>query len=281
MSIFGTGTDAIPIPKFIYALRIWEGNKYVDFQEYAGGAELTAELEDGWYLPDDLASLVAQVFSEASSGASGASAIYSCSFDRSTDMFTISKTASGASSYANNRFDILFNSGTSTASGAGSALGYSVASDATGASAYEADNELPNRLIPSQPIREPFARFEGLNRSAIAESGIFSSRHIRTDIRFEFAMIYIPENEVKDEWAKWMGKVDEVEGAWLRQLDFEFYPKATNQDYIVLHPDESDWDLREMHQSNLPAFYEWRMSCRETIPKAGTWSLADIYTRIP
>jgi hypothetical protein len=436
--MFGNGTDAVPIPKFIYALRVWEGNKYLDFKEFVGGAEQTAEINSGWYLPDDAASELASAINIASSGASGASGDYDVSYDRATDKFTIQRTASGTTTdtviedcsvadwtksadaitevvqasayteggsaldlgksgtasnvasyeksitaasgqagvygdiyitdlseirstagltirfgqdssnhfvrdyntaalatgwntvggassdfsaagspdwnaidfiwisfYTQNAsgtiaignikmdnfrvrpavdFKILFNTGTNAASGAGTGYGYDVAADATGASSYLADNQLPNRIVSSQPIRRPRPRFVGMNREAVSESGIQTTRHMRTDILFDFTMNYIPENEFKDDWAPFMGKVDEVEGAWVRKLDFEFYPKAvsgSSGDYLVLHPLEEDWEPEEILNEDLPAFYRWTMRCREVIPKAGSLSLVDIYTRTP
>lgn len=280
MSIFGTGTDAIPIPKFVYALRIWQANQFIDFQEAASGAEMTAEIDAGYYLPDDLAVAVASAFNIATSGASGASALYDCTYDRTDDKFTISRTASGASSYADNAFNLLFDSGTNAASGAGTGMGYAVAADATGASAYEADNELPNRLIPSQPIRNPRPNFKGVNRESVTESGIHTANHVRTDIMFEFQIKYIPEDELLNEWSLFMGKPGDISSPWMQKLDFEFYPKATSpSNYIVFHPDQEDWKPEEMNK--LPTFYEWIMKMREVIPKAGTLSLMEIYDGTP
>ncbi|MCK5639223.1 MAG: hypothetical protein KAJ19_00445 [Gammaproteobacteria bacterium] len=433
--MFGTGTEAVPIPKFIYALRIWEQNKYFDFKEYSEGIEITAEINEGWYLPDDAATKLASAMNWATSGANGASASYGVTYDRGSEKFTVSLASSGATgevvmddcsataNWSNNveatditvaagnsgldcgkdgglsvaatyfrvidsvnlgasalmdiyitslaelrssaglavRFggtaasyfyinydtadlatgwnynlggasgdfsiqggpdweacvgwqvgfittnaadtiahgnvkinnirrvtpgatslSLLLNTGTNTASGAATGYGFDTSADATGASAYESDNILPNRIISSQPIRRPVPTFEGMNRSGMSESGIMDSRHIRTDIYFEFLMSNIPENELKDEWAIFMGKVSGVPGPWPGQQDFEFYPKATaSGDYIVFHPDDTNWVPKEMLGQKLPAFYSWTMSMREVIPKAGTLSLVDIYTRSP
>jgi hypothetical protein len=449
MGLFGTGTNVIPIPKFIYAVRMWEQNKHIDFQEYADGPEITAEINEGYYLPDDFAVAVTSAFNFATSGASGASAEYDVSYSRTNDKFTISRTDPGASagtgidfetidpctalgdwyvpasaddsteptvgaqssavggsaiymgkdgtdlsyffyttnydsfgasagffldayitdvnelldgaclriilstgpgisnffikniarsSLSNGKnellggasstwavgggspdwndinhvetrwyapaasstiahgnlqidnlrvdseygFNILWNSGTNAASGAGTAMGYDVAADATGASTYESDNAIPNRIISSQPIRRPKPIFDGMNRSVVSESGIHTTRHVRTDIFFSFEMMYIPENEMKDEWALFMGIINEVSGPWNRKLDFEFYPKATaTGDYIVFHPEEEKWDPVEMLSDGLVAEYRWTMRMREVKPKAGTLSLIEIYTRTP
>jgi len=452
MSIFGVGTDAVPISKFIYALRMWTGNQNIDFKEYTGGAEMSAAIDADHYLPDDLATAVASAMNEATSGASGASGDYDCSYDRGTDKFTITqsdpgiessvlidacssvanwatanastdaptlcataytqgssscqggksgsahnvaiyrgyqtplnasgrdllvdifvedtvelraappaiaivaRSSSGAASGSswtyniansslatgfntygdtfpddwaltaggggasaasaidlidlyfytpsNNHtipfgnikwdnirstligdaaFELLWNTGASAGSGAASALGFSATADDTGASAYTADSQLPNRIVASQPIRKPRSEFDGMNRESISEAGLRSVQHRRTDIFFEFQMSHIPENELKDEWAPFMGKVDEVDGPWSRGLAFEWYPKATaaaSGDYIVFHPDRGRWRPEQM-LPKLPGFYRWRMEMREIIPKAGTLSLADIYTRTP
>jgi hypothetical protein len=444
MGLFGTGTDAVPIPKFIYAVRIWEQNKHLDFQEITGGSELTAELNEGYYLPDDLATAVATAMSAISDASAGSaeSGQYSATYNRANDKITIAQDsytsvinncetpaewipfgeassatlnataftegegsldlgksgtasevgywtvnfdeinpsgsdfkidvyvedqnehhsasafyivarsasgtianflinvprasiqgegdfysygglfpdewdlisgdANGASSinqfsiYArtpsstatiaqgnfkidnlravgyDNGFQLLFNTGTNAASGAGTAMGYDVSADATGASAYESDNVIPNRILSSQPIRRPRPEFDGMNRSTISESGIHTVRYIRTDIFFSFEMMYIPENELKDDWAPFMGIVNEDPGPWARKLDFEFYPKASSSgDYIVFHPDDELWKPVEMLTDGLVAEYRWTMRMREVKPKAGTLSLVEIYTRTP
>jgi hypothetical protein len=98
-------------------------NKYIDFNIDGVGTDFSAQLTVKAYKsPKDMAREVAIKMSAASS------ATISCDYDSTTGKFTISK-ASGT-------LQILWNTGTNTANGAHTLLGFSAAADSTGALTY-------------------------------------------------------------------------------------------------------------------------------------------------
>jgi hypothetical protein len=100
-------------------------NDDIDFN--IGGSELTATLTAKAYkTPLDVAREIATKMSAISS------ATISCSYSSSTGKFTISK-ASGT-------LQLMWNTGTNTATTAGTTLGFSVAANDTGALTYTSDN---------------------------------------------------------------------------------------------------------------------------------------------
>jgi hypothetical protein len=435
------GSDLVPLSKFIYAIRMWDNNRFIDFQDASGGPNLVADIGNGFRLPEELGRYASSAMNEASQNhASGASSTFIVSFDRTTEKYTIDglgttfeacsaaadwdqgagsaeapqlnttyyRVASGsisgavatsgggsfgyyASAFAQQDLDgkdvgfdirfsenvnlvaapgsglnfirfylftgtgvspdyyfkdfqasgmssgwnfvqavdfptgwssagsptasaidqiqivfnkhitetyehgdilwdnfntnsflsLLWNTGASAASGAASALGFSASADDTGTLTYEGDTVLPNRLFPSQPIRRPVPRFRSVSRESISESGVRAVGYSRTDIEFSFRMLYIPENEMKDDWAPFMGKVDGVPGPWQQGIDFDWYPNKNNASYIRFHPLNMDWDLDEMFDQGMPAYFMWTMEMREVIPEGGNISLIEIYTRTP
>lgn len=106
---------------------VTSSNKYIDFNIDGGGTDFSAQLTVKAYKsPKDLAREVAIKMTAL------AGATISCDYDSTTGKFTISK-ASGT-------LQILWNTGTNTANGAHTLLGYSSAGDDTGALTYTSDN---------------------------------------------------------------------------------------------------------------------------------------------
>ena len=112
-------------------IEITASNNYIDFTDDVGtvAATLSQQL---YKSPIDLAAEVAAKMTAASVG-SGDDVI-SCSYDSQTGQFTVSTDGATLS--------LLWNSGTNTANTAGGALGFTVASDDTGATSYVGDNAI-------------------------------------------------------------------------------------------------------------------------------------------
>lgn len=257
------GTGFIPLPKFIYSLQIWQGNYFLDFKEAGGGAERTAQIDAGYYLPEALATAL----QSALNGASGASGDYTVSFSRSTEKFTISTDLA--------YLDLLWNTGTNAASGAATALGFAASADSTGATAYEAPAALPNLYIPTQPIRNARPEFEHDKKEAVSDSGVrvINFRKIMRFLTVNFK--YIEEQEIKNEWIPFIGNDSAARGH-----PFDFYPDSqTNANYIRMYAGNKRFRPRELLNEELPAFYQFDFEMVEKKPVGGTISLEDIFTR--
>jgi hypothetical protein len=250
------------LPKFIYAVRIWEGNQLIDFQEASGGPERTATIDAGYYLPDDLVIAVAAALDSAPS----ASGDYTVSFDRATDKFTIATNLS--------YLDLLWDSGASTASGAATALGYDVTDD-TGATGYAADNVLPNRFVSSQPIRSPKPDFKPIRRRTVSDSGVQVTNFRRMERRYGFQMLFIEEQNLASNWVPM-----NVENGAPRGHPIEFYPDSTvTANYLTAFIDDSNFKPVEMVAQRLRGLYQFNQMLRQQIPKTGTIDIEDMFDR--
>jgi len=118
---------------FFNPIEITSTNKFIDFKDLIAGSELTATLTEKVYKsPLDLGREIATEMT-AQSLASESDTI-SVTFSETTGKFTI--TTSGP------EFQLLWSSGTNTANTTGTTIGFTVSSDDTGATTYEADSEL-------------------------------------------------------------------------------------------------------------------------------------------
>lgn len=250
------------LPKFIYAIKVWEGNQYIDFKEAATGAERTATIDAGYYLPEDFANAVASAMDAAPS----ASGDYTVSFSRSTDKFTISTDLT--------YLDLLWNTGTNAASGAATALGYA-AVDATGATAYEADNVLPNRFISTQPIRSPRPAFKPERKRTISDSGVQVTNYRRIDQMYGFQMLYIEEQELNNNWLEMISKNGTPLG-----YPVDYYPDGTDTaDYLRAFIDDAQFRPAEMVDVGFTGHYRFNIMLRQKLPKAGTIEVFDLFPR--
>ena len=259
MSIY-TGSF-VPLPKFLYALRLLEANQFVDFQEASDGPELEASVAGGLYLPEALATAV----QTAMNAASGVSATYTVSFSRVTEKYTIA--TDGA------YFDILWSSGTNTASSCATAMGFSASADDTGATSYTADSILPNVFTSDEPIRSPEYKLIPERKIQRSSSGIRTANYRRLDREFSFSMQYIKEQNFNARWLKMYAE------SLARDGEVDYYPNAAASSYIRCYMDDKEFQPREMVRVGMPAYYEFSMSLLEKIPEGGTISFDDIFTR--
>ena len=113
-------------------IQITSSNKYIDLTDDGGTVEIVLT-EDTYKDPNELAAHI-QTVGAAACAASGGDD-FLCSYSSSTGKFTISTTTGTV-------FTLLWNTGTNTANGAHSTLGYSSAADDSGALTYTSDSAL-------------------------------------------------------------------------------------------------------------------------------------------
>jgi hypothetical protein len=117
--------------KFWYGHTVDSTNYAIDFDE--GGSELQASIDFGNYSPTEYLTAVKTALD-------GAGALtYTVSLNRSTRKITISSTSN---------FTLRTNTGTRASVSAWSLLGYTTASNKTGASTYTAENETGSEYKP-------------------------------------------------------------------------------------------------------------------------------------
>lgn len=112
--------------KFWYGWEVTEANRKIDFIEPSDLSSRVAVLRIGKYSSSELCDEIKRKLS-----AEGA-LTYQCSFDRLTKKFTISTVSN---------FGLLANTGPNGSEGVWDLLGYSTASDYSGASSYTAQSE--------------------------------------------------------------------------------------------------------------------------------------------
>lgn len=262
MSVFD-GIGLIPLPKFIYSLQLWEANYYVDFKEVSGGPERTATIDAGYYLPEAMATAM----QSALNSASGASGTYTVLFRQSSEKYTIETDLP--------YLDILWNTGTNAASAAATAFGYAASADNTGETEYVSDMILPNRYISTQPIRSPKYSFKHDKIMKVSDSGVrvTNFRKIMRMLAVNFADI--EEQEIKNEWMPFIGNDSAARGH-----PFDFYPDSRSSvNYIRMYVEENTFEPLEMIRVGAPGYYEFTLRMVEKVPKGGTISLEDIFSR--
>jgi len=253
----------IPVPKFIYPIEIDSDNKYLDFAEGALEPERSAEIDAGWYLPDELATAV----QTALNAVTAASGDYTVSYSRTTDKFTIETDQA--------YLDLLWSTGSNAASGCHTSLGFASGADDTGATSYAADNMLPNRFASGQPVRSPEHGFPWIRKEFVSDSGRTAVNFRRQERELSFTMSYIREQDLKDDWVPML-----VASGVARGHAVDFYPNSLDTaTYVRAYLDQKGFDPKEMVGQAMPRFYSFKISLREKIPAAGSVSIEDLFTR--
>jgi len=253
-------SNVVPLPKWIYPQQISGSNYYLDFKESGGGAELSAVIDAGWYLPEDLATAV-----QAALNAAAVVGTYTVTFDRATEKYTIATDQA--------YLDLLWSSGTHAASGCHTALGFASGADDTGATSYVGDNILPNRFISSQPIRSQKPDFGWVRKSKVSDGGAQTTNFRRQERALGFKMMQIEEQNLKDDWLPML-----VNSGAARGHPVDYYPNSLAADYVRAYLDMKGFGPNEMIPA-LPRFYEFKLSLREKIPQGGTVSFDELFTR--
>jgi len=119
-------------------------NKYIDFDD--GGGEENVSVPEKWYKdPHELADAIATAMDAATSDN------ITCVYSDTTGKFTIASDGVTLS--------LLWNTGTNTANGIHSTVGYSSAADDTGSTSYDSDSaiDLTSEYTPSFDSTDPVA----------------------------------------------------------------------------------------------------------------------------
>lgn len=127
--------------KFYYGITISIDNCKMDFDE--GGGELTATLNYGTYTPEEIADEVATQLNAAGSFT------YTCTFDRSTKLLTITSSSS---------VEMLFNTGSNAVESAYETLGFDTSADDTDTS-FVATSAVCSEYAP-QYILQSYVPYE-------------------------------------------------------------------------------------------------------------------------
>lgn len=104
-------------------------NNALDFAEPSGGVELNATISSGTYTPSELATEIKTQLDATGGGT------YSVSYSDSTGKWTITYDSGGDPD-----FDLLWSTGTNTATSIGDTLGFDTSSDDTAALTYTGDS---------------------------------------------------------------------------------------------------------------------------------------------
>lgn len=204
--------------KFLYGIEVSAETSYLDFDD--GTTTYAVQLSSGAKTPDDLIDEIETLMNQVGSVVS-----FTCSFNRTTRIFTISGSAA---------FDLLANTGTNVLNGAYSVLGISTAADFTsvtsvaGATAigtvYNTQFKLQDYVPGSY---NQMQRFAEVNKSASGRTTLVT---FGTDEVFEMSF-------------KWLTDISQPSGGPIRTGTVASF--ATLMQYLTLkkpaefYPDES------------------------------------------
>lgn len=170
-----------------YGIEVTTFNNSLDFKASMGGPEKQATLRVGLYSVKSLAKEVARAMKAAD-----AVNTYTVTVDRSVSGNTqnrIEIETNGA------YLDLLFLTGTRTASNCATLLGYTV-TDKTGATSYTTSTSCGSIIIPEYPPYEyqPLGSIHDARRSVNdSTSGVIETISFETFRNFEFQIKYIEE----------------------------------------------------------------------------------------
>lgn len=232
-------------------------NNKIDFEETAA-TELTATLTNGVYT-------IAQLKNEIKNqlNAVGVS-VYTVTYDQVARKYTLTSDGAGGGGV----FNLLWDTGTNSAATVGAVIGFSTAADDTGSLTYTADNAsfTSVTLDAEQPIRNPDIQLMPQQKTNISSSGRNETVDIRTDFMYSFSMQYINVDGIGvagktgadiDEW------LDFFENAYLRGVQFDFYPDQTDlASHIALISADKRTSMREMVKRGLLGEFEFKMKTR-------------------
>lgn len=123
--------------KFYYGIEVTSDNKYLDFDE--GSGELTATLDAGFYTLTELAEALEDALNEIGTDA------YTVTVNRSTRKFTIA---------TDGLMDLLWDTGTNSASTIGELIGFDVSADDTNQTSITSDNAIGDSYSPQFKLQD-------------------------------------------------------------------------------------------------------------------------------
>lgn len=251
--------------KFLYGIEVEADTSFIDFDD--GTTTYAVEISSGAKTPDDLIDEIEEKMNEV-----GSTVSFTCSFNRSTRIFTISGSAA---------FDLLANSGTNAASGIYSVLGISGAADFTAVTSVVGTTAIGTVYSTQFKLQDyvpgsynQMQRFSEVNKAASGKTTIVT---YGTDEIFEMSF-------------KWLTDLSQPSGGPIRngtvssfatmmrymtlKKPFEFYPdESDSSTYYKLILDSSSesgsgtgFKINPKYGSNLVGYYETGVMRMRVVP---------------
>lgn len=251
--------------KFLYGIEVTAETSFIDFDD--GTTTYAAEISSGAKTPDDLIDEIEEKMNEV-----GSTVSFTCSFNRSTRIFTI--TGSGS-------FDLLANSGANAASGIYSVLGISGAADFTSVASVSGSTAVGTVYSTQFKLQDyvpgshnQMQRFSEINKAASGKTTLVT---FGTDQIYEMSF-------------KWLTDLTQPSGGPIRngtvlsfatmmqymtlKKPFEFYPDendvATYYKLILDSSSESGsgtgFKINPKYGSNLVGYYETGVMKMRVVP---------------
>jgi hypothetical protein len=175
-----------------YGLEVTTANRSLDFKSSMGGPEKQATLRVGLYSLTALAQEVARAMSDADGGAN----IYTVSVDRTIGGGAQNRvTIETDGAY----LDLLFATGTRTASTCATLLGFNV-TDRTGATSYNGNNTAGEIIVPTYPpydLQQPGTIHDARRSLNETTSGFVETVSFSTFRNFQFKIRYMAEDSAE------------------------------------------------------------------------------------
>lgn len=244
--------------KFYYGFEVTASNNKLDFNE--GSGEITITIDNGSYTGTEIAVEV-----QSKLNASPGTNTYTCSFNRSTRIFTIA---------SNNAMTLLTNTGTNSATSIYSNLGYSTASDTSSATSHAAGTALGTEYKPQFKLQDYISKenwveqlHATVNETITGEQELFTygdKNMMQCRIKFITAISQPANNGVIEDNANAVTQARSFLQWLSKKNSVEFMPDrdtpATYDTYILTRNEKaSDGTtayLREMYDLGLPGYYD-------------------------
>lgn len=237
---------------FYYGFEFDADHQYIDFSE--GGPQITASVELGAFDPEELAVKITTAMNTAGAFT------YSCSFNRTTRVFTISSTST---------FSLLIATGTSGAK-AFDVFGFS-GSDKTGASSYSGVSAglvyEPQFIIQDHISTDNFQRLvmPSVNKSADGSVEVIrfgTEKFIQANFKFitnkasDNRVIKNNQTGIEDtqdflQWAIFKKPID-----FMKDIDDRSVFQTVILESTPDNKDGTGYKLKELYDRGLPGFFE-------------------------
>lgn len=175
-----------------YKLEVTAANRSLDFKSSGGGPEKQASLRVGLYSLTALANEVARAMSDADGGAN----VYTVTVNRTIGGGTQNRVTIATDGVY---LDLLFATGSRTASTCAGLLGYNV-TDRTGSLSYAGNNTAGTIIVPTYPpydLQQPGTIHDARRSLNETTSGLVETVSFSTFRNFQFKIRYIEEDSAE------------------------------------------------------------------------------------
>lgn len=244
--------------KFYYGFEVTASNNKLDFNE--GSGEITITIDSGSYTGTEIAVEI-QSKLNASSGAN----TYTCSFNRSTRIFTIA---------SNSAMTLLTNTGSNSANSIYSSLGYSTASDTSSTTSHAAGSALGTEYKPQFKLQDYIPKenwieqlHSAVNETITGEQELFTygnKNMMQCRIKYITDIPQPASNGVIENNASGVSQARSFLQWVAKKNSVEFMPDRdtpSSYDTYILMKNEYSNDgttarLKEMYDISLPGYYD-------------------------